>query len=253
MTKWVDEEGKNLQDPKEGEFPDNDGKSDIPGYKLVKTDKDKDGNIINIYKKAPMTKWVDEEGKNLQDPKEGEFPDNDGKSDIPGYKLVKTDKDKDGNIINIYKKAPITKWVDTEGKNLQYPKEGEFPDNDGESDIKGYKLVKTDKDKDGNIINIYEKVAAEVITHWTDTEGVRLVDDEIGKEFGGEKKIDGYVLKDVRTSKDGKQKYYIYEKAKAPAKKLPETGDLAGASAGAFGAGLLGIGAMLTRRRKTSK
>ena len=250
MTKWVDEEGKNLQDPKEGEFPDNDGKSDIPGYKLVKTDVDKDGNVTNIYKKAPLTKWIDEEGKNLQDPKEGEFPDNDGKSDIPGYKLVKTDVDKDGNVINIYKKAPITKWVDKDGKNLQEPKEGEFPDNDGKSDIKGYKLVKTDVDKDGNVTNIYEKEAAEVITHWTDTEGVRLVDDEIGKEFGGEKKIDGYTLKDVRTSKDGKQKYYIYEKAKAPGKKLPETGDLAGASAGAFGAGLLGLGAMFARRRK---
>ena len=253
MTKWVDTEGKQLQEPKDGEFPDNDGKSDIPGYKLVKTDVDKDGNVINIYKKAPMTKWVDEEGKQLQDPKEGEFPDNDGKSDIPGYKLVKTDVDKDGNVINIYKKAPITKWVDKDGKDLQPPKEGEFPDNDGKSDIKGYKLVKTDVDKDGNVTNIYEKEAAEVITHWTDTEGVRLVDDEIGKEFGGEKQIDGYVLKDVRTSKDGKQKYYIYEKAKAPAKKLPETGDLAGASAGAFGAGLLGLGAILTRRRKSAK
>ena len=248
VTKWVDTEGKNLQDPKEGEFPDNDGKSDISGYKLVKTDVDKDRNVVNIYKKAPMTKWVDEDGKQLQDPKEGEFPDNDGKSDIKGYKLVKTDIDKDGNVINIYKKAPMTKWVDKDGKNLQDPKEGEFPDNDGKSDIKGYKLVKTDVDKDGNVTNIYEKEAAEVITHWTDTEGVRLVDDEIGKEFGGEKQIDGYTLKDVRTSKDGKQKYYIYEKA--PAKKLPETGDLAGASAGVFGAGLLGLGAMFARRRK---
>ena len=253
VTKWVDTEGKQLQEPKEGEFPDNDGKSDIPGYKLVKTDVDKDGNVTNTYKKVPMTKWLDEEGKNLQDPKEGEFPDNDGQSDIPGYKLVKTDIDKDGNVINIYKKAPMTKWVDTKGEKLQDPKEGEFPDNDGKSDIEGYKLVKTDVDKDGNVTNIYEKEAAEVITHWTDTEGVRLVDDEIGKEFGGEKKIDGYTLKDVRTSKDGKQKYYIYEKAKAPGKKLPETGDLAGASAGAFGAGLLGIGAMLTRRRKANK
>lgn len=157
-TNWVDTNGHPLKPQAEGTFPDNDGISDIPGYKLVRTEVDKDGNITNVYQKILHTHWVDTNGKELKPEAEGTFPDNDGVSDIPGYTLVRTDVDKDGNITNVYKKNVHTEWVDENGRHLKNNENGEHPDNDGVSDIPGYKLVTTYTDKDGNIINVYKRI-----------------------------------------------------------------------------------------------
>ena len=157
-TNWVDTNRHPLKPEAEGTFPDNDGISDIPGYKLVRTEVDKDGNITNVYQKILHTNWVDEQGHQLKPEAEGTFPDNDGVSDIDGYTLVRTDVDKDGNITNVYKKNVHTEWVDENGKHLKDNENGEHPDNDGVSDILGYKLVKTYTDKDGNIINVYKRI-----------------------------------------------------------------------------------------------
>ena len=43
---------------------------------------------------------------------------------------------------------------------MQEPKEGSFPDNDGKSDISGYEHVGVKYDEDGNVINVYRKIAA---------------------------------------------------------------------------------------------
>ena len=66
--------------------------------------------MVNVYEKVIKTLWVDESGNPLQNPKEGSFPDNDGKSDISGYELVGVKYDEDGNVINVYRKiaAPAT-------------------------------------------------------------------------------------------------------------------------------------------------
>ena len=167
-TTWVDEQGNKLKDPKDGEHPDNEG-DDVPGYTLVRIDKDKDGNVINVYRKTPVEKpkkttWVDEQGNKLKDPKDGEHPDNEG-DDVPGYTLIHIKKDADGNIVNVYRKTPEkpvekpkkTTWVDEKGNKLKDPKDGEHPDNEGD-DVPGYKLVRIDKDNDGNIVNVYQKV-----------------------------------------------------------------------------------------------
>ena len=160
ITKWVDKEGKPLKNPKEGTFPDKEG-DDVPGYKLISTETDPDGNVTNVYEKVaePITKWVDKEGKPLKDQAKGSFPDKEG-DDIPGYKHVKTDVDADGNVVNVYEKVIKTTWVDESGNPLQNPKEGSFPDNDGKSDISGYELVGVKYDEDGNVINVYRKIAA---------------------------------------------------------------------------------------------
>ena len=158
ITKWVDKEGKPLKDQAKGSFPDKEG-DDIPGYKLVSTDVDADGNVVNVYEKVIKTTWVDKDGNPLKDPQEGSFPDKEG-DDVPGYLLVKTEKDEDGNIVNTYEKVIKTSWVDESGKPLQNPKEGSFPDNDGKSDISGYELVGVKYDKDGNVINVYRKIVA---------------------------------------------------------------------------------------------
>ena len=220
-THWYD--ANNPKEPllpaREGSFPDNDGVSDIKGYKLkgepiVITDEiakglDKDspfkvGDTVNLYEKveAPKTntRWVDEAtGKDIpgHEPKEGSFPDKEG-DDVPGYTLVSTHTDDKGNVVNTYTKKPvetkvITHWVDkATGKDIpgHDPKEGAFPDKEGD-DVKGYKFVETveETDKDGNkvIKNIYEVDAAKVTTRYiTKSDRKRIVDDVEGKEFAKE-------------------------------------------------------------------
>ena len=220
-THWYD--ANNPKEPllpaREGSFPDNDGVSDIKGYKLkgepiVITDEiakglDKDspfkvGDTVNLYEKveAPKTntRWVDEAtGKDIpgHEPKEGSFPDKEG-DDVPGYTLVSTHTDDKGNVVNTYTKKPvetkvITHWVDkATGKDIpgHEPKEGAFPDKEGD-DVKGYKFVETveETDKDGNkvIKNIYEVDAAKVTTRYiTKSDRKRIVDDVEGKEFAKE-------------------------------------------------------------------
>ena len=120
----MDEQGNKLKDPKDGEHPDNEG-DDVPGYTLIHIKKDADGNIVNVYRKTPekpvekpkKTTWVDEQGNKLKDPKDGEHPDNEG-DDVPGYKLVRIDKDKDGNIVNVYQKIETPKTPTPQAKEL---------------------------------------------------------------------------------------------------------------------------------------
>ena len=220
-THWYDANNPKepLLEAREGSFPDNDGVSDIKGYKLkgepiVITEEiakglDKDspfkvGDTVNLYEKveAPKTntRWVDEAtGKDIpgHDPKEGSFPDKEG-DDVPGYTLVSTHTDDKGNVVNTYTKKPvetkvITHWVDkATGKDIpgHEPKEGAFPDKEGD-DVKGYKFVETveETDKDGNkvIKNIYEVDAAKVTTRYiTKSDRKRIVDDVEGKEVAKE-------------------------------------------------------------------
>ena len=220
-THWYDANNPKepLLAPREGSFPDNDGESDIKGYKLrgepiVITEEiakglDKDspfkvGDTVNLYEnvEAPKTntRWVDEAtGKDIpgHDPKEGSFPDKEG-DDVPGYTLVSTHTDDKGNVVNTYTKKSvetkvITHWVDkATGKDIpgHEPKDGAFPDKEGD-DVKGYKFVETveETDKDGNkvIKNIYEVDAAKVTTRYiTKSDRKRIVDDVEGKEFAKE-------------------------------------------------------------------
>lgn len=132
-TYWFDTEGNTLKpEAKEQTLPDNDGTA-IPGYKLVKvytlTAADVaqggkfanggfiEGDTVNIYEKIPEQKkvhtvWVDEQGNTLKAEAEGAYPDESGTA-IPGYTLVSTTTDADGNVKNVYKKnvTPSTKPV----------------------------------------------------------------------------------------------------------------------------------------------
>ena len=262
-TYWYDanDTTKELQPSKEGAFPDNDGESDIKGYKLKgepiviteeiakKLDKNspfKVGDVVNLYEKVSTnTRWVDEAtGKDIpgHEPKEGSFPDKEG-DDVPGYTLVSTHTDDKGNVVNTYTKKPvetkvITHWVDkATGKDIpgHDPKEGDFTDKEGD-DVKGYKFVETttETDENGNkvIKNIYEVDAAKVVTRYiTKSDRKRIVDDVEGKEFA--KELDFSKDKDpekrklklvgVETSKDGKTKTYIYDKVEEPKAETPKT------------------------------
>ena len=149
-TIWVTEKGEVLKPRTDGEHP----KENFDGYEFVRTDKDKDGNIVHIYKpiKKVTTTWVTEKGEVLKPRTDGEHP----KENFDGYEFVRTDKDKDGNIVHIYKpiKKVTTTWVTEKGEVLKPRTDGEHP----KENFDGYEFVRTDKDKDGNIVHIYRKV-----------------------------------------------------------------------------------------------
>ncbi|MDU2648960.1 SHIRT domain-containing protein [Anaerococcus vaginalis] len=105
VTKFVDEKGNPVAESEDGKKP----KKDIKGYEFVKTETDKDGNTIHIYKKKEntpkvVTKFVDEKGNPIAENEDGKKP----KKDIKGYEFVKTETDKNGNTIHIYKKSSST-------------------------------------------------------------------------------------------------------------------------------------------------
>ena len=244
VTTWVNEAGKTLQDQKDGEFADVEG-DDIKDAKFVRTDVKENGDIENIYRTV-VTTWVDEDGKVIKEPAAGASPDKEG-DDVPGYKLVQSEVKANGDVVNTYHQV-MTKWVDKDGTELKKPEVGDHSDKEGD-DIKGYKFVGTKvDDKTGDIVNMYQKETKKVTTHWVDKDGKRLSQDETGDAFGKEKSVDGYRVVDVRTSADGTEKFYVYDKVETP-KQLPKTGDASGL-AGMIGAALLGLGGVSARRKK---
>lgn len=232
-TYWLEKDtGKSLKEKAEGQLlPDNDGKSDIPGYKLVgrpvtiteelaKGTSFKVGDIVNIYEKEPEapkvtedTVWVDQEGKTLKEKSEGLHPDKEG-DDIKGYTLVsvKESTDKDGNkhVVNVYKKnaEPVTpeqvkittKWVDVNGKQLREETEGSHPDKEGD-DIKGYVIVSVKTDAKGNVVNTYRPNTTEWVEDGTNKELQPKQDGVFPDKEGDD--IKGYDFVRTETSEEG--------------------------------------------------
>ena len=156
VTEYVDEDGKTIADKENGTKD----KKDIPGYEFVGTKTDEKGNTTHIYRKLPtpskevVTKFLDENGNKLASPLKGRNPS----KEIPGYEILRTETDSDGNIIYVYRrKAPasqkVTKYVDENGKEISKSTKGDNP----KKDIDGYEFVKTTTDKDGNTVHIYKK------------------------------------------------------------------------------------------------
>ncbi len=88
-------------------------KKDIPGYRFVETKKLPNGDVEHVYEKVtpptptptPMvektTSWVDENGNPIK-------PSEKGTKDpgsIPGYELVRTYVDANGNVRHIFRKG----------------------------------------------------------------------------------------------------------------------------------------------------
>ena len=105
VTTYVDEKGNPIRPTKNGEYPS----ENIPEFELVRTEKDAKGNVRHVYRKVTtptpetsiITTFVDENGKPILPNENGEVP----AKDIPGYELVRTEKDAKGNVRHIYKVA----------------------------------------------------------------------------------------------------------------------------------------------------
>ena len=106
-TFFKDKEGNVIPNTptEEGEQP----KKDIPGYRFVETKKLPNGDVEHVYEKVTpptpvvekTTVWVDENGKEIKPTEKG--TKDPGK--IPGYELVKTYVDENGNVRHIFRKV----------------------------------------------------------------------------------------------------------------------------------------------------
>ena len=176
VTSYVNEEGKEINPSDKGTKD----KKEISGYTFKETKKDKDGNTIHVYTKkssstpetpkptpetpntdeSKSTIWKSVDGETLK-PRENGTKD---KSSIPGYEFVRTEKDKDGNTVHIYRKVTsstpevkekVTSYVDENGKEIHSPKKGTHP----KETIPGYEFVRTETESSGNVRHVYRKVA----------------------------------------------------------------------------------------------
>ena len=216
----------------DGEQP----KKDIPGYKLVDTKKLPNGDTEYIYEKVTTT-FKDKDGNVIPGTttEDGEQP----KKDIPGYRFVETKTLPNGDTEHVYEKvttptpAPVpspatpareqvlTTYVDENGELI-------IPNENGShlgKELKGYEIVRTEKDANGNVRNVYRKVTpatpeAKVMTTFVDENGNVIVPNENGDVPA--KDIAEYEL--VRTEKDANGNVrHIYRKVVAPAPKAVET------------------------------
>ena len=212
----------------------------IPGYKLVSTTTSGEGDTVHTY--APVqTFFKDKDGNVIPGTttEDGEQP----KKDIPGYKFVETKKLPNGDTEHVYEKvttptpaptpAPVpspatpareqvlTTYVDENGELIIPNENGSHPG----KELKGYEIVRTEKDANGNVRNVYRKVTpvtpeAKVMTTFVDENGNVIIPNENGEVPA--KEISEYEL--VRTEKDANGNVrHIYRKVVAPAPKAVKT------------------------------
>ena len=280
----VDEKGntKHIYEKVTTSFKDKDGneipnhpteegtvdKKEIPGYRFVETKKLPNGDTEHVYEKV-TTYFKDKDGNEIK-PKESGSVD---KKEIPGYRFVETKKLPNGDVEHVYEKVVtptptptpfeykvITTYVDENGELIIPDENGSHPG----KELKGYEIVRTEKDANGNIRNIYRKVTTpeiSIITTFIDENGNPIVPNENGEVPA--KDIPGYEL--VRTEKDANGNVrHIYRKVATPTpapqekvarQELPNTGTgnefaIFGAAATAI---LSGLGlASSTKKKKTN-
>ena len=175
ITTYVDETGKEINPSDKGTKD----KKEISGYTFKQTKKDKDGNTIHVYTKkssstpetpkptpetpntdeSKSTIWKSVDGETLK-PRENGTKD---KTSIPGYEFVRTEKDKEGNTVHIYRKVTSstpevkekeTSYVDENGKEIRSPKKGNHP----KENIPGYEFIRTETESNGNVRHVYRQV-----------------------------------------------------------------------------------------------
>ena len=274
VTFFKDKEGNEIPNypTEEGKQPK---KDNIPNYRFVETKELPNGDTEHIYEKV-TTFFKDKDGKELPNtPSEKGIVE---KKDIPGYKFVETKKLPNGDIEHVYEKvvtptptpAPfeykvITTYVDENGELIIPNENGSHPG----KELKGYEIVRTETDANGNVHNIYRKVTTptpetSIITTFVDENGNPILPNENGEVPA--KDIPGYEL--VRTEKDANGNVrHVYRKVQETTqeqpvqptavkeaeskRELPNTGTEANASLAALGllGALSGFG-LLARKKK---
>ena len=212
-------------------------KKDIPGYRFVETKTLENGDIEHVYEKVttPTPTPSVEKPKGIIRDTEGnvipgfEYDMLSPVLDIPEYEYIETVTDPDGTVRHIYRKVGkttptpttekvLTTYVDENGELIIPNENGSHPG----KELKGYEIVRTEKDANGNVRNVYRKVTpeAKVMTTFVDENGNVIIPNENGEVPA--KDIAEYEL--VRTEKDANGNVrHIYRKVVAPAPKAVET------------------------------
>ena len=198
-TSYVDKDGNPLSPSEDGTKPT----KDIPGYKVVKTEIDENGNTKHIYEKVTTT-YKDKDGNVIPGTttEEGTNP----KKDIPGYRFVETKKLPNGDVEHVYEKVK-TSHKDKDGNEIpNYPTEdGDQP----KKDIPGYRFVETKKLPNGDIEHVYEKVK----TSHKDKEGNEIPNFPTEDGDQPKKDIPGYRFVETKKLPNGDVEH-VYEKVK---------------------------------------
>ena len=234
-------------------------KEDIPGYKYIRTEKDKDGNTTHIYHKIVTRHVENKDGKvNVLKEEDGNQP----KSTFPGYDFVETKVNpENGDVTHYYKATPeapaetpkediTTFFKDDKGnviKTEKGPKDKE--------DIPGYKYLRTEKDKDGNTIHIYHKI---VTRHVENKDGKVIV---LKEEEGNKPKstFKGYDFVETKVdSENGDVTHHYKANTQTPDKKdAVKTGANASSIvtplAMVAGLGAIGAAVYFVKRKRDSK
>lgn len=234
-------------------------KEDIPGYKYIRTEKDKDGNTTHIYHKIVTRHVENKDGKvNVLKEEDGNQP----KSTFPGYDFVETKVNpENGDVTHYYKATPeapaetpkediTTLFKDDKGnviKTEKGPKDKE--------DIPGYKYLRTEKDKDGNTIHIYHKI---VTRHVENKDGKVIV---LKEEEGNKPKstFKGYDFVETKIdSENGDVTHHYKANTQTPDKKdAVKTGANASSIvtplAMVAGLGAIGAAVYFVKRKRDSK
>ena len=235
-------------------------KEDIPGYKYIKTEKDKDGNTIHTYHKITTKHIGNKDGKDIVLKEEdGDQP----KSTFPGYEYQEKKVDpKTGDVTHLYKaekpketpkenpKEVTTTFKDDKGnviKTEKGPKDKE--------DIPGYKYIRTEKDKDGNTTHIYHKI---VTRHVENKDGkVNVLKEEDGNQ--PKSTFPGYDFVETKVdSENGDVTHHYKANTQTPDKKdAVKTGANASSIvtplAMVAGLGAIGAAVYFVKRKRDSK
>ena len=201
-TTYVDKDGNPLSPSEDGTKPT----KDIPGYKVVKTEIDENGNTKHIYEKVTTT-YKDKDGNVIPGTttEEGTNP----KKDIPGYRFVETKKLPNGDVEHVYEKVK-TSHKDKDGNEIP-----NFPTEDGDQpkkDIPGYRFVETKKLPNGDVEHVYEKVK----TSHKDKDGNEIPNYPTEDGDQPKKDIPGYRFVETKKLPNGDIEH-VYEKVTTPA------------------------------------
>ena len=179
---------------------------EIPGYKLIREEKDKSGNVVYTYHKI-VTKLVA-----LENGKEVVLKDKVGdltKEDLPGYKFEKEEKSENGDTRFIYSK--VSNNNDSSKKTIyKYDSGNVIKQETGvgsNETIPGYKIIGEKIDENGNKIVTYHKIVTKSKSTIDGKEVTLLVKDGLDSNPAS---IPGFAYSETKTDPETGDLIYYY-------------------------------------------
>ena len=179
---------------------------EIPGYKLIREEKDKSGNVVYTYHKI-VTKLVA-----LENGKEVVLKDKVGdltKEDLPGYKFEKEEKSENGDTRFIYSK--VSNNNDSSKKTIYKDDSGNVIKQEtgvgSNETIPGYKIIGEKIDENGNKIVTYHKIVTKSKSTIDGKEVTLLVKDGLDSNPAS---ILGFAYSETKTDPETGDLIYYY-------------------------------------------